>query len=29
MSNPTHWLITPAHTEDAPTLARFNQLLAL
>jgi GNAT superfamily N-acetyltransferase len=29
MSNPTPRLITPAHPEDAPTLARFNQLLAL
>lgn len=29
MSNKTPWLVTPANPEDAPTLARFNQLLAL
>ncbi len=29
MSTKTPWLVTPAHPDDAPTLARFNQLLAL
>lgn len=29
MSTPARWLITAANPQDAPTLARFNQLLAL